>query len=113
MSERVESVATQIEIRSNRDSQPRAYIADTRVRVRDVYVRSEIRRMTPDEIVAAIPHLSLSQIHAALSYYFDNREVILDEIRQDDEFVAAMKLQVRPGPLEQKRQTENGNPLSS
>jgi uncharacterized protein (DUF433 family) len=109
MNEKPVSVATQIEIRANRSSQPRAYIGGTRVRVRDIYVQSEIRGMTPDEIVVALPHLSLSQVHAALSYYFDNRETILDEIRQDDKFVEAMKTQAGPGLLEQKRRATNGD----
>ena len=113
MNEKTVPVATQIEIRSNRADQPRAYIGGTRVRVRDIYVQSEIRRMTPDEIVVALPHLSLSQIHAALSYYFDNREAILDEIRQDEELVAAVKIQAEPGPLEQKCRATNGDSLPS
>jgi len=30
--------------------------------------------LTPDEIAAEIPHLSLAQVHAALTYYHANRE---------------------------------------
>ncbi len=32
--------------------------------------------LTPDEILEALPHLTPSQLHAALTYYFDHREEI-------------------------------------
>lgn len=72
-----------IELRDNRDGQPRAYIAGTRVRVQDIYVACEVHRQTPDQVVASLPHLTLGQVHAALAYYFDHREEVLEEVRQD------------------------------
>lgn len=95
---------TYIELRGNRDGQPRAYISGTRVRVQDVYAQVEVHGKTPEQIVASLPHLSLAQIHAALAFYFDNRELILNEIRQDGEFASLMKSQLGPGPLELKLQ---------
>ena len=91
-----------IEIRKNRDGQDRAYIAGTRVRVQDVYVDSQIFGKSVDEILAGLPHLTMAQIHAALAYYFDHRDEILDELRQDEHFVALMKKRTGPGPLETK-----------
>jgi uncharacterized protein (DUF433 family) len=91
-----------IEQRNNRDGQPRAFIAGTRVRVQDIYAQSEVHGKTPEQIVVVFPHLSMAQVHAALSYYFDNREAILDEIRQDKEFVTLMKTRTGPGPLKLK-----------
>lgn len=32
--------------------------------------------MTPDEILQTLPHLRLSQVHAALTYYFDHQKEI-------------------------------------
>lgn len=32
--------------------------------------------MTPDEIAAALPHLTLAQIHAALSDYYAHKPVL-------------------------------------
>lgn len=103
-----------IEIRKNRGGQDRAYIAGTRVRVQDIYAYSEIHGMSPDEIARELPHLTLGQIHAALSYYFDHRQAIQDEIRQDEEFVERMRAQTGPGPLEQKLTAPaNQNAVSS
>lgn len=35
---------------------------------------------TPEEIIRAYPHLELAQVHDALSYYFDHRQEIDQEI---------------------------------
>jgi len=91
-----------IEQRNNRDGQPRAFLVGSRIRVQDIYAQSEVHGKTPEQIVAAYPHISLAQVHAALAYYFDNREAILGEIRQDDQFVTLLKSRTGPGPLEQK-----------
>src|SRR3990172_6394336 len=103
-----------IEIRQNQAGQDRAFIAGTRVRVQDIYVDSEVLGKSPEEIVAALPHLSLAQIHAALAYYFDHREEILEELRQDELFAAMMKERTGPGPLESKlRHAGIGDEVSS
>jgi uncharacterized protein (DUF433 family) len=91
-----------IELRPNRSGRPRAYIAGTRVRVQDIYGLSELQGKTPDEIVASLPHLSLFQVHTALAYYFQHRAEILEEIREDDDFAAAMRATLGPGPLAAK-----------
>lgn len=48
-------------------------IAGTGIKVLDVAVRYEVMGMTPEEIMVALAHLELSQIHAALSYYYSHR----------------------------------------
>lgn len=53
-------------------------IRDRRIRVQDVAYYSEWCDWTPDQIATELK-LTLAQVHAALSYYFDN----IDEIRQD------------------------------
>jgi uncharacterized protein (DUF433 family) len=103
-----------VEIRTNRRGEDRAYIAGTRVRVRDIYAHSEIHGESPEEIVAALPNLTLAQVHAALSYYFENRETVLEEVRRDDEFVRLMRNKLGPGPLEQKlKGTDASDAISS
>jgi uncharacterized protein (DUF433 family) len=95
-------VATHIEVRQNRAGQERAYIAGTRTRVQDIYALAEIQGLTPDQIVEQLPHLTLGQVHAALSYYFDHRNQILNELREDEEFVQVMRAKTGPGPLEER-----------
>src|SRR5262249_4437535 len=51
-------------------------VAGTRIRVQDIYVWHELQGKTPDEIVSDFPQLTLADVHAALAYYWDNREAI-------------------------------------
>ncbi|MGQ0635909.1 MAG: DUF433 domain-containing protein [Planctomycetaceae bacterium] len=107
--------ATHIELRPNRSCQLRAFVAGTRVRVQDVYALAEIQGKTPAQIVEALPSLSLAQVHAALSYYFDNRTAILTELREDDEFARQFRLITGPGALEARLNAagQAGDPISS
>ena len=66
-------------------------IAGTRIRVQDIVILTEANLQTPDEIVAAYPHITLADVHAALAYYFDHVEEINRYIREADELVAWMK----------------------
>ena len=55
---------------------PKARIAGHRVRVEDIVILHEKRGMSADEIVDAIPTLTLADVYAALAYYWDNRDEI-------------------------------------
>lgn len=106
-------IATHIDLRPNRDGQNRAFIEGTRVRVQDVALLAEVDGKSPDEIVAALPHLTLAQVHAALSYYFDHRPAILQELREDEELVNRLR---GPSLLDRKLTTTTGaasDPLPS
>jgi uncharacterized protein (DUF433 family) len=59
-------------------------ITGTRIRVSQIIVMTE-QGMSADEIVSHFPHLTLSQVHAALSYYHDHRREIDHEIREANE----------------------------
>jgi uncharacterized protein (DUF433 family) len=102
------AIATHIQIRPNRDGQERAYIDDTRVRVQDVAMLAEVQGRTPDQIVDALPHLSLAQVYAALSYYFDHREQIQQELREDEEYIKQIRALNGPGVLEQRIRVMTG-----
>jgi uncharacterized protein (DUF433 family) len=97
-----------IEIRPSRVVGDRAYISGTRVSVEDVYVRHEMGGQTPDEIVQSLPHLSLAQVHAALSYAYGHLDEIRRQMKEGDEFVSLMKVATGPGPLAQKFSTSDG-----
>jgi uncharacterized protein (DUF433 family) len=66
-------------------------IEGTRTRVIDIAVEYEILGHSPDEIISAHPHLSLSQVHDALSYYYENRHELDRKVEQDQEFIANLK----------------------
>jgi uncharacterized protein (DUF433 family) len=62
-----------------------------RITVEDVSIWRERMGMSPDEIVSAYPSLTLSDVHAALAYYYENREAIDADIREGKEFVEAVR----------------------
>ena len=98
----MQAAPAHIELRKNRDGQDRAFIAGTRIRVQDIYAMAEVQGLNADEIVAALPHLTLAQVYAALSYYFDHRDAIQAALREDENFVAQLRALTGPGPFEQK-----------
>lgn len=58
-------------------------IAGSRIQVKHVVVLHELQSMSPEEIVAEFPHLTLADVYAALAYYHDNREAMNAEIAAD------------------------------
>ncbi len=63
---------------------------------------AEVQGRTPDQIIDAFPHLTLAQVHAALSYYFDHRSEIQDNLKNDEEFVEQLRKHRGPGVLERR-----------
>ncbi len=64
-------------------------IAGRRIKVRQVYVWYELMGMSDDEIVDKY-NLSLTQVHAALTYAFEHLEEIRQALREEDDFVEAL-----------------------
>jgi uncharacterized protein (DUF433 family) len=79
----------------------KARIAGHRIRVMDIVVWHEKRAMSPDEIVAMFPGITLADVHAALAYYFDYREEIEAEFRKDAEAAVALKARF-PSKVQEK-----------
>jgi uncharacterized protein (DUF433 family) len=79
----------------------KACIAGHRIRVMDVVIWQEDLSMSPDEIVAAYPEITLSDVHAALAYYFDNVEEIRNDIRRNDALANQLRTQF-PSKLKEK-----------
>ena len=81
-------------------------IAGTRIRVIDIVIEYEKLGYTPDEIVDVHPHLSLAQVHDALSYYYENRKEMDEKMAQDEKFIKLLKEQF-PSKLYQKIRGQN------
>jgi len=62
-----------------------------RITVQDVVVWHERMGMSPDEVVSNHPSITLSDVYAALAYYFENRELIDADIRADNAFAAEVE----------------------
>lgn len=66
-------------------------IAGTRIRVQDVYVWHELQGKSADEIVSEFPQLSMGDVYAAMTYYWDHRDEIMRQMQEETEFVERMK----------------------
>ena len=79
----------------------KACVAGHRIRVMDIVIWHEDLNMSADEIVRAYPGLGLSDVHAALAYYFDNVEEIRNDIRRNDELAKQLRTRF-PSKLREK-----------
>ncbi len=80
----------------------RARIDGHRITVEDVAIWYQRLGMSPDEIVSAHPSITLADVHAALAYYFDNRERIDADIQEGERFIEELKAKSPPSLLQQK-----------
>jgi uncharacterized protein (DUF433 family) len=75
------------------------HIAGHRIKVQHVALWYERLGKSPDEIIAEHPGLTLADVYAALTYYYDHREQIDADILADEEFVAGLKAKSPPALL--------------
>jgi len=61
----------------------RPRVAETRITVQRIAVWYKMG-MKPEEIISEIPHLNLAQVHAALAYYYANKQQIDADIADED-----------------------------
>ena len=90
------------------------HIAGTRITVADIVTWSDRQGLCPEEIVTKHPQLTLADVHAALSYYFDNRDEVrrqMQESRQVAEDLKQRTVSKVAGKL--KDANGGGDPLSS
>lgn len=67
-------------------------IKGTRIRVLDIAIEYERMGRSPDQIAEAHPGLSLAQVHAALTYYYEHIEEIDRAIRAERKLVEQVRL---------------------
>jgi uncharacterized protein (DUF433 family) len=70
-----------------RDTQGRACLAGTRMRVSMLVALREAQGDTPERLAEEFPSLSLAQIYAALAYYYAHRAEIDAERHEEHRFL--------------------------
>ncbi len=78
------------------------HVAGHRIKVQHVAVWHERMGMSPEEIVATYPTLSLPAVYAALAYYHSHREAIDADIEADERFVAEQREAAGPSLVAEK-----------
>jgi uncharacterized protein (DUF433 family) len=84
------------------DSRGVAWIDDTNVKVIEVALDRIAYGMSPEEIHFQHPHLSLAQIHAALSYYYDHQDEFDAEIERQLREVETLAARVTDSPVRRR-----------
>ena len=67
------------------------HIRGTRITVGLLAREVESLRMSPAEVIAAHPHLSLAQVHAALAYFYDHRDEMELAMREAEEIESQLR----------------------
>jgi len=67
------------------------HIAGTRITVSIIAREVEYLRMSPDEVIAAHPHLTLGQVHGALAYFYDHRADMESAMREAEDIEAELR----------------------
>jgi len=80
------------------DERGNARIAGTRVKVRILIDGMKGNHQSVEELIAQYPHLSPSQIHAALSYYYDHQSEIDRQSAEAESFVDQMQADASAQP---------------
>lgn len=82
------------------------HILGHRIKVQHVVLWHERMGMSPTEIVVSHPTISLSDVHAALAYYFDHRDEIDVDIVTEEKYAAEIEAKY-PSQLQGKLRQQN------
>ena len=87
------------------------HIAGQRIRVMDIVLWHNKLGWSPDEIVSQFPRLTLADVYAALTYYWDHKKEIEAEIRRAEEVEAKARSR-HPSKLMEKLEAKRSEVLS-
>jgi uncharacterized protein (DUF433 family) len=73
-----------------------------RIQVEDVAIWHERRGLSPDQIVSEYPSITLTEVHAALAHYYENRERIDADIEAAKRYAEEMRAKAGPSRLQEK-----------
>ena len=76
-------------------------ISGTRIKVMDIAINYELLGISADKIIDEYPALKLEQVHDALSYYYEHKDMFDKKYREDQSFLAQLKKQY-PSKLKAK-----------
>ena len=77
------------------------WISGANTKVVEVVLDKLAHDSSPEEMHEQYPHLSLAQIHAALSYYYEHQAEVDADIEQRDRYVENLRAQQK-NPLTRK-----------
>jgi uncharacterized protein (DUF433 family) len=87
-----------------------AYITGTQMKVLQIVREMQSWGLTPEEIYADHPHLSLAQVYAALTYYYDHQEELDAQMTQSDAEHEDLRATVGESPFIARMRSEGKLP---
>ncbi|MGZ8845245.1 MAG: DUF433 domain-containing protein [Pyrinomonadaceae bacterium] len=75
------------------DAEGIPWITGANTKVVEVVLDKMAHNSSPEEMHEQYPHLSLAQIHAALSYYYEHQAEVDADIERRDRFVEELRAQ--------------------
>jgi uncharacterized protein (DUF433 family) len=84
------------------DEQGVPWISGANTKVIEVVLDKMAYGSSPEEMHVQYPHLSLAQIHAALSFYYEHQAVLDADIERWDREVKALRAEEPDSPLRQR-----------
>ncbi|MCG3160986.1 MAG: hypothetical protein JMDDDDMK_02082 [Acidobacteria bacterium] len=84
------------------DAEGRAWIAGSNTKVIEIVLDKLAWGWNPEEMCLQHPQLSLAQIHAALSYYYDHQDELNAEVAEQMREYEELRAQAENSPLRQK-----------
>ena len=75
------------------DEQGVPWITGANTKVVEVVLDKMANNSSPEEMHEQYPHLSLAQIHAALSYYYEHQAEVDADIERRDRYVEELRAQ--------------------
>ena len=77
-------------------------ISGTTMKVVELITSVKAYHWSPQELHENYPHLSLSQIHSALAYYWDHQEAIDADMERREEYAERLQTEAGESPLSKK-----------
>ena len=73
-------------------------IDGTRIKIQNIVIWHEKMGMSFEDILEGYPTLRLADLHAAMAFYQDHRQEILDSLEAEREFVERLRRESPPHP---------------
>src|ERR1700676_5156399 len=80
-------------------------IAGRRTKVIQIVMDKLAYGWSAEEIQSQHPHLALSEVHAALAYYYDHKAELDAAIDESLRYIDEMRAKAGPSPVVEKRRT--------
>ncbi len=84
------------------DDRGRAFVEGSKVKVIHLVLAKQAYGWSPEELKRQFPHLSLAEIHAALTYYYDNQAEVDAQIIAEQKECEELAKSTGPGPFKSR-----------